>query len=108
MWLVSGINAADFDDPKPGAIIAGRIEADHLGEPFKLGALLVMQVLEPDAEVFGGLLYILDDGSDVAVVRILGESADMLIVDQFTDTGTIRRRTLGRRRWQPRALLMVK
>jgi hypothetical protein len=25
MWLVSGINAADFDDPKPGVVIAGRI-----------------------------------------------------------------------------------
>ena len=108
MWLVSELTPADIDDPQPGTIIAGRIEADHLGEPFKLGALLVMQVLEPDAEVFGGLLYILDDGSDVAVVRMLGESADMLIVDQFTDTGTIRRRALGRRRWQPRALLMVK
>jgi len=30
---------------------AGRIEADHLGEPFKLGGLLIMQVLEPDAQV---------------------------------------------------------
>ena len=108
MWLVSDLTPADIDDPQPGTIIAGRIEADHLGEPFKLGALLVMQVLEPDAEVFGGLLYILDDGSDVAVVRMLVASADMLIVDQFTDTGTIRRRALGRRRWQPRALLMVK
>jgi hypothetical protein len=71
MWIVAELDAADIDDPTPGTIIAGRIEADGLAEPFKLGALLVMQVLEPDA-------------------------------------GTIRRRALGRRRWQPRALLMVK
>jgi hypothetical protein len=31
MWLVTGINAADVDDPQPGTVIAGRIEADHLG-----------------------------------------------------------------------------
>jgi|HubBroStandDraft_6_1064221.scaffolds.fasta_scaffold18101_3 hypothetical protein len=108
MWLVSNLTPADIDDPQPGSIIAGRIEADGLAEPFKLGALLVMQVLEPDAEVFSGLLYILDDGDDVAIVRMQDHSPDLLIVDQFTDAGTIRRRALGRRRWQPRALLMVK
>jgi hypothetical protein len=27
MWLISGINAADFNDPRPGTVIAGRIEA---------------------------------------------------------------------------------
>jgi hypothetical protein len=67
MWLVSDLTAADSDDPSPGTIIAGRIEADDLAAPFQFGALLVMQVLEPDAEVFGGLLYILDDGEDVAI-----------------------------------------
>jgi hypothetical protein len=41
-------------------------------------------------------------------VRMQDHSPDLLIVDQFTDAGTIRRRALGRRRWQPRALLMVK
>jgi hypothetical protein len=108
MWLVSDLTPADIDDPKPGSIIAGRIEADGLGEPFKLGALLIMQVLEPDAQVSAGSLYILDDGEDVAIVRMQDHSPDLLIVDQFTDAGTIRRRALGRRRWQPRALLMVK
>ena len=38
MWLVSDIDAADLDDPQPGTVIAGRIEADNLGAPFKLGA----------------------------------------------------------------------
>jgi hypothetical protein len=47
MWFVSDLPPADFDDPQPGTVIAGRIEADHLGEPFELGALLIMQVLEP-------------------------------------------------------------
>jgi hypothetical protein len=51
MWLVSDLSAADIDDPEPGTIIAGRIELDGLAEPFKFGALLVMQVLEPDAPV---------------------------------------------------------
>jgi hypothetical protein len=65
MWLVLDLTPADIDDPQPGAVFASRI--DHLGEPFKLGALLVMQVLEPDAPVSIGPLYILDDGSDVAM-----------------------------------------
>jgi hypothetical protein len=68
------------DDPRPGTVIAGRIEADHLGAPFKLGALLVMQVLGQDASVSIGTLYILDDGSDVAIARI---RANLRIVDRF-------------------------
>jgi hypothetical protein len=100
-------NMADIDDPRPGSIIAGRIEADHLGEPFKLGALLIMQVLEPDAQVSIGTLYILDDGDDVAVVRMQGQSADLWVVDQFTEAGDVHRRTLYRRRWQPRASIVV-
>ena len=70
MWLASGINAADIDDPRPGTVIAGRIEADNLGAPFKLGCLMMMQVLEPEAPVSIGTLYILDDGGDVAIVRL--------------------------------------
>jgi len=61
------LSAADIDDPRPDTVIAGRIEADNLGEPFKRGALLVMQVLELDALTSIGTLYILDDGSDVAI-----------------------------------------
>jgi hypothetical protein len=30
MWLVSELTPADTDDPKPGTVIAARIEADHL------------------------------------------------------------------------------
>ena len=47
MWLVSDLTPADIDDPLPGTVIAGRIEADHLDAPFRLGALLVMQILGP-------------------------------------------------------------
>jgi hypothetical protein len=107
MWLVSDLTPADIDDPQPGAVFAGRIEADHLGEPFKLGALLIMQVLEPDAPVSIGTLYILDDGEDVAIVRMLGESADLWMVEQFSGDGPCRRRSLSRRRWQPRASIVV-
>jgi hypothetical protein len=107
MWLVSDINAADLDDPQPGTVIAGRIEADHLGEPFKLGALLIMQVLEPDPLVSIGTLYILDDGSDVAIVRLQDESPDLWIVDRFSGDGGSRRCALARRRWHPRAALTV-
>jgi hypothetical protein len=98
MWLVSGIGAADIDDPQPGTVIAGRIEADNLGEPFKLGALLMMQVLELDAQVSIGTLYILDDGSDVAIVRLQGESPDLWIVDRYSGDGSSHRCALVRRR----------
>jgi hypothetical protein len=74
MWLISSINAADFDDPKLCTVIAGRIEADNLGAPFKLGAHLVMQILGPADPVATGTLYILDDGGDVAIVRQQDES----------------------------------
>jgi len=107
MWLVSGINAADIDDPQPGTVIAGRIEADNLGEPFKLGALLVMQVLEPGASISTGTLYILDDGSDIAIVRLQDESPDLWIVDRFGEDGGCRRCILARRRWHPRAAITV-
>ena len=50
MWLVSDLTPADIDDPQPGTVIAGRIEADNLGAPFKLGALLIMQVLDRPPE----------------------------------------------------------
>jgi hypothetical protein len=107
MWLVSDLTPADIDDPQPGTVIAGRIEADHLGEPFKLGALLVMQVLEPAAQVSIGTLYILDDGSDVAIVRLEGQSSDLWIVDRFSGDGGSRRCALARRRWHPRAAITV-
>ena len=107
MWLVSDINAADIDDPQPGTVIAGRIEADHLGAPFNLGALLVMQVLKPAARVSIGTLYILDDDSDVAIVRLQGESPDLWIVDRFSGDGGCRRFILARRRWHPRAAITV-
>ena len=107
MWLVCDLTPADIDDPQPGTVIAGRIEADHLGEPFKLGALLIMQVLGPDAPVSIGTLYILDDGSDVAIVRLQGESPDLWIVDRFSGNGGSHRCALARRRWHPRAAITV-
>ena len=107
MWLASGINATDIDDPRPRTVIAGRIEADNLGAPFKLGALLVMQVLGPEASVSIGTLYILDDGRDVAVVRLQGESSDLWIVDRFSGDGGSHRCALARSRWHPRAAITV-
>ena len=107
MWLASGINAADIDDPRPGTVIAGRFEADNLGAPFKLGCLMMMQVLEPDAPMSIGTLYILDDGSDVAIVRMQGKSSDLWIVDRFSGDSGSRRCALARRRWHPRASIAV-
>jgi hypothetical protein len=101
-------NMADIDDPRPGTVIAGRIEADHLGEPFKLDALLIMQVLDPAAAAVSvDGLYILDDGGDVAIVRLQGESPDLWIVDRLSRKGGSRRCALARRRWHPRAALTV-
>ena len=107
MWLVSDFTPADIDDPQPGAVFAGRIEADHLGAPFKLGALLLLQILEPADPLSTGTLYILDDGSNVAIVRLQGESPDLWIVDRFSDDGTVHRSALARRRWHPRAAITV-
>jgi hypothetical protein len=90
MWLVADLTPADIDDPQPGTVIAGRIEADHLGAPFNLGTL-----------------YILDDGSDVAIVRLQGESPDLWIVDRFSGDGGSHRCALARRRWLPRAAITV-
>jgi hypothetical protein len=108
MWLASGINATDIDDPRPRTVIAGRIEADNLGAPFKLGCLMMMQVLEPDAPVSIGTLYILDDGGDVAIVRLQGESPDLWIVDRFSGDGGSHRCALARRRWLPRAAVAIR
>jgi hypothetical protein len=90
-----------LNDPQPGAVIAGRIEADHLAEPLKIGALVVMQVREPDAQVSIGTLYILDDDSDVAIVRLQGESPDLWIVDRFSGDGGSRRSRGTSRSYRP-------
>jgi len=68
---------------------------------------MMMQVQEPDAPVSIGTLYILDDGSDVAIVRLRGESPDLWIVDRFSGDGCCRRCILARRRWHPRAAVTV-
>jgi hypothetical protein len=57
-----------------------------------------MQVLGPDASVLIGTLYILDDGSDVAIVRLQGESPDLWIVDRYSGDGSSHRCALVRRR----------
>jgi hypothetical protein len=54
-----------------------------------------------------GTLYILNDGSDVAIVRLQGESPDLWIVDRVLGDGDFHRCALARRRWLPRAAVMV-
>ena len=63
---------------------------------------MMMQVLEPDAPVSIGTLYNLDYGSDVAIARLQDESPDLWIVDQFSGDAPVHRR-----RWQPRASIVV-
>jgi hypothetical protein len=72
-----------------------------------LGALLVMQILGPADHVSTGILYILDDGRDTAVVRLQGQSPDLWIVDRFSADGGLRRCALAISRWLPRASLVV-
>jgi hypothetical protein len=66
-----------------------------------------MQVLEPAAQVSIGTLYILDDGNDVAIVRLQGEPPDLWIVNRLSCDGGMRRCAMARRRWLPRAVLTV-
>jgi len=107
MWLLSEpLGQADIDNPKPGLIIAGNIGVD-LGSPFKASALVLMRVLGPDDAVEAGALYMLDDGDDVAIVRLLDQSTDLWVVEQFAAIGHHRRRSLSRKRWQPRAAISV-
>jgi hypothetical protein len=106
MSLIEDIATADLSDPQPGQLFAGRIEAD-MGAPFRPGRLVVLRVLGPTAPVVIGCLYILDDGDDVAVVRMQGESPDLWVVDEFSGDAPCRRRSLSRRRWRPRASIVV-
>jgi hypothetical protein len=67
-----------------------------------------MQVLNPaETAVSIGTLYILDDDSDVAIVRLQGESPDPWIVDRFSGDGGSHRCALVRWRWHPRAAITV-
>ena len=66
-----------------------------------------MQILGPADPVSTGTLYILDEGSDVAIARLQGESPDLWIVDRFSEGGTVHRCALARRRWHPRAAITV-
>jgi hypothetical protein len=68
---------------------------------------MMMQVLEPDVPVSIGRLYTLDDGDDVAIVRLQDESPDLWIVDRFSGYGSSRRCALARRRRHPRAAITV-
>jgi hypothetical protein len=106
MWLVEA-EPANLDNPYPGEIFVARMGADHLGPPFRPGALVVMRVLGDGDSITAGALYILDDGDDVAIVRMLDHSADLWTVDEYLDGGACRRRCLSRKRWQPRALITV-
>jgi len=66
-----------------------------------------MRVMDEADPVEPGGLYILDDGSDAAIVRLQALSADLWIVDQFAGDGSVHRCTLARRRWLPRASIVV-
>jgi len=70
--------------------------------------LMMMQVLEPAAQVSIGTLYILDDGRDAAIVRLQGESPDLWIVDRFSGDGGSHRCALARRRWHARAAVAIR
>jgi hypothetical protein len=107
MLLIENFTTADLSDPQPGQVFAGRIEADLLGAPFRLGRLAVLRVVAPPDPIVIGCLYILNDGDDVAIVRIQGASPDLWVVDEFSGSAPCQRRALSRRRWQPRAFIVV-
>jgi hypothetical protein len=105
--LLTEPTAAEMDNPEPGAVFAGRIEADHLGAPFRLGAMLTMLALAPGCP---GV-----DRHPLHSRRWHGRChcaharrvADLWIVDQFVGDGIVHRRALSRRRWQPRAAIAI-
>ena len=106
MQLTEDITTADLSDPQPGQVFAGRLQAD-MGEPFRPGRVVALRVLAPGDPMMIGTLYILDDGSDVAILRLQGESPDLWIVDRFSGDGGSPRCALARRRWRPRAAITV-
>jgi hypothetical protein len=91
MWLVSGINAADIGRPSTGH---RHCRPDRRGQPGR-----TVHTERPAGHASAGAgsvrldrpLYILDDGSDVAMVRLQGESPDLWIVDRFSGDGGSRR-----------------
>jgi hypothetical protein len=116
MSLTEGITAADLTAAQPGLVFATRIKADHLGPPFQMGRLAVVRVLGPTDAVVIGTIYLLVDseaGEDVApevsgsIARMQGESPDFWLVDEFVPNAPCRRRSLSRRRWQPRASIDI-
>jgi hypothetical protein len=106
MLLIENFTTADLSDPQPGQVFAGRIEADLLGAPFRSGRLAILRVLAPTDPIVIGCLYVLDKRDDVAIVRIQGASPDLWVVDEFSGNAPYRR-ALSRRRWQPRASIVV-
>jgi len=69
---------------------------------------VVLRVPGPTDPVVIGCLYMLDDGDDVAVVRMQGESPDLWVVDEFSENAPCRRRTLSRRHWRATSLGRVR
>jgi hypothetical protein len=114
MSLIEDLTAAD--DAQPVLVFAARIGADLLGPPFRIGRLAVVRVLAPTDQVVIGTIYLLVDceaGEDVApevsgsIARLLGESPDVWLVDEFVPNAPCRRRSLSRPQWQARASINI-
>lgn len=73
MSLIDGFDIADEADSQPGQVYAARVE--HDGGCFSRGSLVTIIVIGPQHVPELDRLYLLDNGREVAVVRMLRSRA---------------------------------
>lgn len=105
MSLTESFDVADISNPQPGQVYVERM-AETVG-PLPAGRLVALRVMASTDPVTVGGIYILDGGPSVAIVRMLGISADEWHVEQFGADMPTRIHSLPRREWPARASITV-
>ena len=105
MSLTESFDVADISNPQPGQVYVERM-AETVG-PLPAGRLVALRVLSSTDPVKVGGIYILDNGPGVAIVRMLGISADEWHVEEFGADMPTHIHYLPRREWFARASITV-
>ena len=105
MSLTESFDVADISNPQPGQVYVERM-AETVG-PLGAGRLVALRVMASTDPVTVGGIYILDNGPDVAIVRMLGISPDEWHVEQFGADMPTRTHSLPRWEWFARASITV-